>query len=62
MTDPLSAERAGNDVALEEAPVQDRAVRRQGPLVQPGEIGCDAARPVENGMIDRRPGIADGSG
>lgn len=62
MSDPMNADRAGNDVALEEATVQDRAERRQGPLVQPGETGCDAARPVENAMIDRRPGIADGSG
>ena len=43
--------------ALAEAAVEELATRLRGSLLRPGDPGYDDARAVQNGLIDRRPGL-----
>ncbi len=47
----------GANTVLTEALVEEFQTSLRGPLLQPGDAGCDDARIVWNGMIDRRPAL-----
>src|SRR5271154_3772025 len=50
----------GSDLAqstLQESVVNDFKASLQGPLLCPGNAGYDDARPIWNGMIDKRPAL-----
>ena len=50
----------GSDLAqstLQESVVNDFKASLQGPLLCPGDAGYDDARPIWNGMIDKRPAL-----
>jgi hypothetical protein len=56
----------GTDTALDEPTIQGFKSSLRGPLLRPGDAGCDAARQICNRMIDRHPafivrcvGVAD---
>jgi FAD/FMN-containing dehydrogenase len=42
---------------LDSSAVQDFSMRVRGTTLQPGDVGYDEARMVQNGLIDRRPAI-----
>jgi hypothetical protein len=42
---------------LEEAALQEFAANLRGELIRPEDDGCDAARVVFNGIIDRHPAM-----
>jgi FAD/FMN-containing dehydrogenase len=44
-------------MGLDEAALQAFIAGRRGPVVRPGDADYDAARAVQNGLIDRRPGL-----
>ena len=44
-------------VPLDEATIQAFAAGVRGPVLRPGDPEYDAARAIQNGLIDRRPGL-----
>ena len=43
--------------AKKDASVEELRKGLRGPLLQPGDAGYDAARTIDNAMIDRRPAL-----
>ena len=57
MVDLRVTSKTGSEVSVEEAAVEDLKSSLRGGLLRPGDEGCEAARKVWNGNIDRRPGL-----
>ena len=43
--------------AVDEAALRDVTIRLRGHVLRPGDAGYDDARALQNGLIDRRPGL-----